>query len=261
MSKALLTLIVIFTCTVYSPLRAQTARSLKDGDVVQTTICKGLEIPDDYVITGEGVDSQCAKGAWVIRRKGARPVETSSAAGAASVYGSDDIRYDRFDDVTRVWSPEVLISQRWFEPYKPDELFVRAAFIYGGRKPVTPRSVALVFILRSSVNQTLGPGPVIVLADGERHFLETSYLTKQLESYYPIRPSDEMTFRPGVEGLKSLVSIHREYEARGWLPFSDLTEILDADHVEVRLASDKVIILDRGQRAALRAFINRTVPQ
>jgi hypothetical protein len=237
----------------------QTTPSYRDGQIVRETICKGLPIPARYVTAGETTDSSCPKGAWVIKKKGTR-LETASSAGATT-YGSDSVQYDRFDDVTRVWSPEIEIYNQDVSPLKPTQLIVRAAFVYRGQSSAAPRAVALVFSLRSSVREMQGAGSVVILADGKRYEPETTFSSKTLESYFPTQPSDELTERLGVNGLKAFVSLHREYETRAWLSYGQVKQVLTSSTVEVRLPDGSVTSLEGGQRAALLEFLNRYIPQ
>ncbi len=88
----------------------ESVSAFNDGDSVQTTICKGTPTPDGYVIAGETVASDCPKGAWILKRRGAAlhrdvPTETYAPPAGARRSRADDAEDEDEDDQPRQRHP------------------------------------------------------------------------------------------------------------------------------------------------------------
>jgi hypothetical protein len=192
----------------------------QDGQIVQTTICKGLPIPAGYVTAGDTTDGGCPKGAWILKRKGTALVSPygpdQSTAGVSS-------SYDRFRDVTTLRINEVRIfRENGTGNFEPTEMFLSAACAYRGTVKSTPQSVTVFFRMRGMFADAVigSASSAIFLADGER--FQSAELSHDFRSD---SKEDENGF---------IVSYDISYVGVT-LPFDEFSQIANSSNVEVRL--------------------------
>jgi len=58
---------------------ASDASSLTEIPAGSTTICKGVAIPEGYVISGETTSKNCPNNAWIVKRRSDGPLAVSIA--------------------------------------------------------------------------------------------------------------------------------------------------------------------------------------
>ncbi|MGB8510053.1 MAG: hypothetical protein WCD76_16865 [Pyrinomonadaceae bacterium] len=119
-------LVAVSLCLLCSPSSAQKRRprvktpttkvaasssepSYKAGDVVQTSICKGMPIPAGFVTAGETTDGSCPKGAWMLKKKGTHliPETPTETAPRSTVRRTPNRTPDRTEQVINQRADEV----------------------------------------------------------------------------------------------------------------------------------------------------------
>lgn len=109
----------------------QAPPSSQNGQVVRETICKGLPIPAGYVTAGETADSSCAKGAWILKKRGTRlaadpgtPTRSSSAPVTGRRVSLKEVSTDLVNYLQQplTVTGELELSDWYFGPYYKKEL-------------------------------------------------------------------------------------------------------------------------------------------
>jgi VWFA-related protein len=77
--KSLIVCFLLFVLLLPSLAFTQTNKKVRDEkpETGVVKICRGLEIPDGYVIVGYGTSSACPKGAYLLKKEEAKPQTTS----------------------------------------------------------------------------------------------------------------------------------------------------------------------------------------
>jgi len=92
---------------------ASDASSLTEIPAGSTTICKGVAIPEGYVISGETTSKNCPNNAWIVKRRSRRPL---SSIDRLSVKAEREEPSESFDATTCAEFQKTIASTYNFNP-------------------------------------------------------------------------------------------------------------------------------------------------
>lgn len=198
-------------------------------------VCSGSPIPDGYHAANQMSSADClVKGAAPLANALSIVSNVESGSGSAN---RSNVSYDRFEDASKVQMPEELLYR---EPrnseFDPAEIYIAAAYVFKGKTPSPPRSVAVFF--RYRVLFDLGFDSISFIADGQRFRFESSVSSNRSDTV-------ENKYRGYTSYSNSTYVVD--------MPLNSFLRIVNSNSVEMR-AAGREFNLSGGALGALRRF-------